>query len=554
MTPCRSLRPWRWTLAFCVAQALWLPLLRPAAMAQDARPEQKSNQADRAKEPKLQEPVQKDRPEFDRVLFVQNPGLFLKEPTSWRVYQRDANNRADVPIEIDPRYEKMKVLNVTLSTSSGGFGLGAVPYRDGKLVGVPAGGPYQAIINVAYPTGEDRELQITATIGSFFVGDLWVLAGQSNMQGLGILDNVTPPTDRVALLGMDGKWSRAEEPLHWLVDSPDPVHSGDPATREERSRKEHATRKKGAGLGLPFAATLTAATGVPIGLIATAHGGTSMAQWDPSKKDRGGRSLYGSMLGQVSRAGGKVRGVLWYQGEAEANPEASKAYPRTMVKFIASIREDQHDPDLPFYLVQLGRFVHEGPSDPWNAVQDAQRRIPDRVPSTAVVAAVDLELDDGIHIGTHGLKRLGGRLARIAERELFGMAGATNPTFERVNQRGDATLVVKFKGVNRVPTSNGTPAGIANPAGSLGQTLAGLQPARHIAGFSIRKADGTEIPMIYDAAVGPSKDTVILRLTGKVPEGAMLWYGHGLDPFCNLTDQLDMAVPVFGPVPLDEVE
>jgi hypothetical protein len=35
-----------------------------------------------------------------------------------------------------------------------------------------------------------------------------------------------------------------------------------------------------------------------------------------------------------------------------------------------------------------------------------------------------------------------------------------------------------------------------------------------------------------------------------VPEGANLWYGHGLDPYCNLTDGLDMAVPVFGPVPL----
>jgi sialate O-acetylesterase len=527
-------------------------------MAQDAKPEQKSDQPDRAKEPKGEEQARKDRPEFDRVLFAQNPGIFLKEPTPWRVYQRDANHRADVPIEIDPRYEKMKVLGVTLAavSSAGGFVavLGAVPYRDGKLVGVPAGGPYQANINVSYPTGEDRELQITAAIGPFFVGDLWVLAGQSNMQGVGNLDDVTPPSDRIALLGMDGKWSRAEEPLHWLVDSPDPVHSGDPATRAQRSKQEHATRKKGAGLGLPFATTLTAATGVPIGLIATAHGGTSMAQWDPAKKDRGGRSLYGSMLGQVNRAGGKVRGVLWYQGEAEANPEASKAYPRTMVNFIASVREDLHDPDLPFYLVQLGRFVHEGPSDGWNAVQDAQRRIPDRVPSTAVVAAVDLELDDGIHVGTNGLKRLGGRLARIAQRELFGMAGATNPTFERVNKRGDAALVVKFKGVNRVPTSNGTPAGSPNPAGSTGQTLGGLRPARHIAGFSIRKADGTEIPMIYDAAVGPSKDTVILRLTGKVPEGAVLWYGHGLDPDCDLNDQLDMAVPVFGPIALDEVE
>ncbi|MHC5544855.1 sialate O-acetylesterase, partial [Singulisphaera rosea] len=78
--------------------------------------------------------------------------------------------------------------------------------------------------------------------------------------------------------------------------------------------------------------------------------------------------------------------------------------------------------------------------------------------------------------------------------------------------------------------------------------------ARHIAGFSIRKEDGSEIPLIFDAAVGLSNDTVVLKLTGKVPPGAQLWYGHGLDPFCNLTDALDMAVPVFGPIPLDDLK
>jgi type 1 glutamine amidotransferase len=37
-----------------------------------------------------------------------------------------------------------------------------------------------------------------------------------------------------------------------------------------------------------------------------------------------------------------------------------------------------------------------------------------------------------------------------------------------------------------------------------------------------------------------------------VPPHAALWYGHGLNTYCNLTDGLDMAVPVFGPIDLDE--
>jgi sialate O-acetylesterase len=48
---------------------------------------------------------------------------------------------------------------------------------------------------------------------------------------------------------------------------------------------------------------------------------------------------------------------------------------------------------------------------------------------------------------------------------------------------------------------------------------------------------------------------VILKLNGPLPpnDKTFLWYGHGFDPYCNLTDALDMAVPVFGPIPLDDL-
>ena len=116
--------------------------------------------------------------------------------------------------------------------------------------------------------------------------------------------------------------------------------------------------------------------------------------------------------------------------------------------------------------------------------------------------------------------------------------------------------MLKFKGVNMsalYESSNGTRAGDRRMSfggtNSPGEAAsAGLKPERHIGGFSIRKADGTEIPLIFEAAVGKARDSVILKLTGPVPAGASLWYGHGLDPLCNLTDGLDMAVPVFGPI------
>jgi len=497
------------------------------------------------------------------------PAVKFKEPTISRVYQRDASGHAAIPLVLDDSHKDATLVDASL-VSGGAFETHAPKLVDGKLTGVPVGGPYMINCRVKLD-----KATVTTSVGPVFVGDLWVLAGQSNMEGVGDLIEVTPPHRRVMLLGMDGKWAMAEEPLHWLVDSPDPVHSGDPKTRPERSAQTHKTRTKGAGLGLPFAVAMVEATGVPVGLVACAHGGTSMSQWNPALKEQGGGSLYGSMLRQVKLAGGKVKGVLWYQGESDAMSglDTSKSFPRVFSDFIGSVRSDLGQPELPFYYVQIGRFVAGVDPKGWKIVQEAQRVIPERVPNTAVVSVIDLELDDGIHVGTHGLIRAGRRLARIAQRELFGRIGATTPTLERVTKGPNNTLVVKFKGVNMGAPGSMATVGMGSMGGGMGGmgggmgmgtgvagtfslsdgNAIGLKPDRHIAGFSICKEDGTEHPLIYEACIGKAKDTVILKLTGAIPAHASLWFGPGLDPDCNLTDGLDMAVPVFGPIALDEV-
>ena len=160
------------------------------------------------------------------------PAVKLKEPIASRVYQRDANGRAEIPIVLDDPPANAKLVDAAVNgpnTAQKG-----IRFVDGRLVGVPVGGPYTIHCRV-----EVDNRFLNTTIGPVFVGDLWVLAGQSNMEGVGDLIDVTPPHSQVMMLGMDGKWSQAEEPLHWLVDSPDPVHSGDPRTRAERSAQTH---------------------------------------------------------------------------------------------------------------------------------------------------------------------------------------------------------------------------------------------------------------------------------------------------------------------------
>ena len=370
-----------------------------------------------------------------------------------------------------------------------------------------------------------------AAIEHILVGDLWVLAGQSNMQGVGDLIDVEAPSPLVHSFDMADRWQVAEEPLHWLFESVDPVHWRDLTDPEERKRQaeqQRQTRTKGAGLGLAFANEMVRRTGVPVGLVPCAHGGTSMDQWDPALKDEGGSSLYGAMIRRVQAVGGPIKGVLWYQGESDALG-APADFAAKFEAFIPTLRSDAQQPDLPFYYVQIGRFVRDVDPSGWNTVQEAQRRAAETIAHTAMVASVDLPLDDAIHISTAGLKRLGIRLAKIACRDLFDQDGVTpGPRLKQVALEEDHVLRVTFEGVN-----------------------GHLAPATHIAGFSIHAADGTKLPLFFEAMTDRDQpDCVLLKLTGEVPEGASLSYGQGMDPYANLRDAQDMAVPVFGPVML----
>ncbi len=107
-------------------------------------------------------------------------------------------------------------------------------------------------------------------------------------------------------------------------------------------------------MGLSFAVEMVKRTGVPIGLIPCAHGGTSMSQWDPTLKDKGGDSLYGAMIRRFQTIGGKVAGVVWYQGESDASPSAAPKFPTKFEEFVAAVRRDFGQPDLPFYMCRSG--------------------------------------------------------------------------------------------------------------------------------------------------------------------------------------------------------
>ncbi len=380
-----------------------------------------------------------------------------------------------------------------------------VTLDSGETLTLPAGGPYEV--------GGAKNV---------LIGDLWVLAGQSNMEGVGDLVDVEPPHPLVHSFQSREQWAPAEEPLHWLGESPRPIHHviwGLPMPTEIPPRDP--ARAKGAGLGLTFAKAMAEQTGVPIGLIPAAHGGTSMQQWDPARKGQGGASLYGATLERVKAVGGHVAGILWYQGESDANPSDAALYEARMTELVQSFRADLGQPDLPFYYVQLGGFI----SDPfpesvsaWNRVRESQRTWQETLPSVGMVSAIDCGLDDGIHIDTPGLKTLGRRLAAVA-------SGQPAPALRAVTFEPD-------RGWLRVSFSN---------------VQGALQAAGRPTGFTLRDAAGNELPLIYKVSLDGSDALLKLTDPARLP-GASLWYGWGLAPYCNVTDSTGAAVPAFGPM------
>jgi sialate O-acetylesterase len=392
-----------------------------------------------------------------------------------------------------------------------------------KLNGIPTGGPY----TVTLAASKEK-----VSVQRVSVGDVWLLGGQSNMQGCGNMSGAPAPHPKVHAFYMDRRWDVAREPIHFLSESPDPVHNATPLTPEALKRLRK-TQLKGVGLGIPFGKEmLKRSRGVPQGLICTAHGGTSMQQWSPEKKNEGGNSLYGSMLLSVRACGQPVAGMLWYQGESDSGEADSKLYTQRMQELVAEIRSDLKQPTMPFILVQIGRFFGHGNENGqfWNSIQAQEATLKEKIKYLECVSAIDLPLDDGIHIGAEGYLRLGVRMARMADRLAYGNKKELPPP-ELVSIKETKELVVK---------------GTCSKELKFKNVVGGLRSAGEASGFALIDKNHNDMRAIYKTVL--RGDTV--RIETSLPElsDVRLMYGAGFAPTTNITDGRDMPIPVFGPI------
>ena len=282
-----------------------------------------------------------------------------------------------------------------------------------------AGGPY--------------ELQIAATqsdlkVGfeNVMVGDVWICAGQSNMEWP-VSAALNPETEiekaknfpNLRLFSIEP--SNSPKPLEdfsraspWAVCSPDSV-------------------KEFSGVGYFFGCGISKELkDLPIGLIDSSWGGTRCEAWvsresldgvealkpmlqhwdsqtDTVTSHNHPANIYNSMIAPMTRF--PIRGFIWYQGEA--NVGRGSQYATLFPTLIQDWRKQFGSDELPFYFAQLAPYKYEGSSE--NALPelwDAQLKTAQDVANVGMVVTTDVGNLEDIH--PRNKQVVGQRFARMA--------------------------------------------------------------------------------------------------------------------------------------------
>jgi hypothetical protein len=218
--------------------------------------------------------------------------------------------------------------------------------------------------------------------------NIFLLTGQSNMAGRGLVDAVEPIRHPDILMLREGRWTEATEPLH-----------------------EDRPGRAGIGIAMSFAQQLLERSpGVKIGLVPCAEGGSPLSRWMPGA-DLSERAL---ALGRRAVADGPLRGILWHQGESDSvNKSDATSYGPRLAKVVGHLREQLGATDVPVIAGELGYFLRQSDDHVYFAVvNDALRGAADSVPLYACASATDLaDMGDHVHFDSTSLREFGQRYA-----------------------------------------------------------------------------------------------------------------------------------------------
>ena len=139
-----------------------------------------------------------------------------------------------------------------------------------------------------------------------------------------------------------------------------------------------------------------------------------------------------------------IKGVLWYQGESNANQDGAEAYRDLFKTMITDWRKLWKIGDFPFYWVSLANFRQ--PSDDanqkssWAVLRESQTAALS-LPNTAEALAIDVGEANDIH--PKDKKTVGYRLGLAARNMVYGQKNVQfrNPTFKSAEVTGNRVIL-----------------------------------------------------------------------------------------------------------------
>lgn len=309
-------------------------------------------------------------------------------------------------------------------------------------------------------------------LDDILIGDVWVLGGQSNMQ-MDFRGNPDQPTaDAQKILTRcthDGiRLFRVNN--GYAIEPSDTISIDGQWTY---ATPEHV--KKFSVVGYTFGEKLFNFLNIPVGLVLSAHGGSTAEAWldretledfgefdlditkdkiDPIWYCMSPMVLYNKMLAPMLPL--TVKGVIWYQGES--NIKRSEQYSRLFPLLIETWRRYFKNPELPFYYVQIAPYDNpEGVNSA--AMREVQLQTMSKVRNTGMAVALDVGEKDVIHPAQKEV--IGERLAYWALNKDYGQDAieCRGPEFKSMEVR-DGHAYLKF---DYAP--NGLYFSESNPAG-----------------------------------------------------------------------------------------
>jgi len=266
---------------------------------------------------------------------------------------------------------------------------------------VPAGGLYRI------ETGLDTTLDpgvvklfrgdVRLHIG---VGDIFVVAGQSNSSGCAKDIAYDPPSLQVHLYRNRRQWDLACHPINESSFAADDPNAEIGVT--------------GVSPYISFGKAFHQISHYPVGLISTALGGSPISRWDIAQKG----DLFRNMIEKIRECGNKVAGILWYQGCSDAVPNQASIYFECFERLVNETRKELGY-EVPFFTFQINRQTNSPYDECWGMVREAQRQAAHKIPGVYVLPTINCNLCDHIHNDAHSSIMLGEKLAKLCGNILY---------------------------------------------------------------------------------------------------------------------------------------